>query len=196
MIVQRKYFNQITKYEMAARKIQCRYRFYLKNIRVNGRIDRLDSIDLTKYIITRPGYIQCINFNKIKNGAFNKVENYTMEFAQIDNGSLIHIIPILTSTLRQIKICAIGNIIGKVIINFGGQTIVDKIINKKEACFYINAPLPCFSLREINTEHPTIVYGLFCDIDLNIFGAGILFKYCGNFQSMNGIALSHNQYPI
>lgn len=199
--VNKKYFNQITKLEMAARKIQFCYRFYLKITSFDYIHD--DSIDLTKYIITHPASsIRYVDFNKIKNGIFNKAENYMMKMSQTvlhykkGNGGLVHIIPIIMSTLRQVRIRAMGDIIGKVSIIFGQQTIVDKVINKKEIRFYINAPLPCFSCREIHTEHPTTIHGLFCDINLNIIGVNILFKYRGNFQSIHGVALPHHQYLI
>lgn len=192
--VHRKYFNQIVRVELAARRIQFQYKIYLKNIRLQSIRDD-DTINLMPFVsnVNIAG-MQVLDFNKIPNSIFNKVENYKMGFAQINNGSLMHIIPILASVLRQIRISAVGDIIGKVIITFGQQTIVDKFINKKEICFYINAPLPCFSFREIHTEHPTSVHGIFCDVDLNIFGTGILFKYCGNFQSLRGVALPYHQY--
>jgi len=188
MIVQRKYFNQITSVWMAVRRIEVQYRHYLKGY-VRDRKPR----DLTKYINTTCG-IKMLNLNKLNNRVLNLSGNCTLFFDSTDKKQTTFSIPIFSCILRRVHIMAHGDKIGKLTIAFGSQKIIDKIIDEKTKCLYLNAYLPSNMIKTIKAEFPIVIASLYCDISFTTDINNILFKYCGNFQTMNGIALPHHQY--
>lgn len=194
--VHRKYFNQITKIWMAARKIQLQYRHHLRGFRIGHDYvgGNLTSENL-EYAFTKNMSIRALDMNKIKNKTLNKISHYRMKIQHIPptDEFVNYIIPILGPVLRQLRIVAHGDRIGEIKIEQGTHEIVHRTINKKEICLYLNMPIAAFARRYIRIENPCDVYGIYCNVDSNVIDHNLIL-YSGYFQIFHGIALSPHQY--
>lgn len=180
---------------MAARKIQFHYRFYLNNIRTSNGPDFYTSeLDLTDYIhykATGGINIKCIDFNKIKNKTFNSVVHRKLISRSVDCRHMEYNIAQIAGLLRQIRVCALGTQIGRLILSMGDQVIIDKTYQKKEICLYMNSLLSSYSPGYIKFEYPVSMTCVFCLLNPAI-NSNVL--ALGKWKSWNGIALSHFRY--
>jgi len=163
MIVQRKYFNQITKLWMAVRRIEVQYRHYLKNIRFGVHDQSLDHMNINILTVFghNDGNNTIIDLNKILNKQLQTYLHYVSELQSIEHDKVFVLPSSWEVIVSQIRIESLGDKIGRFTLIMDNDYIINKQFNSKNACLFVKLPMCVIASRIIKTEYPcrvSIIY--------------------------------------